>query len=382
MGEHDPSVLSPDILDHLRRTVLPGAELVTGDAVADEGDLYWTLTWTAGGTAGPTWVVPQQSRYGLPYLEKWLLSGPDERWRRLVEGYRTGSLGGPGIHRLLVPPGRRADWEAFGWRNPIPPLVVAYIGGPRAWRKLVAGLIQRETAIPAMVVKVPLVETAKKYLRDEVAILNRLATEKPGMAPRSLQFDEVQGIAVEEAVNGLAAGPLLEPLHLPYLIQLAIPGRTISLRRRHTDLKARVDRLARADAGVKSIFARALEALDDDREIPAVWVHGDLHAGNMVLRKDGRLQAVDWAFAHVDGLPFYDIVRARLMVDLEDGDQALTLDLDDPVLGAYARALDVDPALAGKIVTLYAARRLAKLLDDGDMATAAIVERKLGAWMR
>lgn len=372
------AALSGAILNHLRNTAFPGAEIVMEGTPGDGSAYYWILA--PYGTESSAWVVPVEARYGAAFLGKWHPAQHHSYWSELAAAYADGSLGGRyGVHLLRVPADRNAYWAQFGWRSSIPPVVVAYLGSPRRWQKVVAGLVQRETGWPSMVVKFPLVRSARQYILDEAETLKALAAVRPGIAPRPLFLDEARAIATEEALQGDEAGELLQPLHLPFVCALVDPDSMCALSDYGNRLRVRADKLD-LDKAMKAALDRVSVLLDDDAQLPGVWVHGDLHAGNMVLRANGQVRAVDWAFARRGGLPFHDIARARLAGALAKPDAPLDAKVDRQCLDAYATALGVSPALYPRLIAWYTARTMLRHVEQGDEAEARVVTAKLKAW--
>ncbi len=375
--------LNRGVLESLCNTAFPGLEQVAHGSLGDGLDYYWALTGDGvDGSEGPVWVMPARKAYGLPFLEKWYPATTSSWWHELAQAYAAGRLNEyAGTFLLRMPPPPRAHWESLGWHSSIPPVLVGYAGALNPWQKVVAGLIQRETGIAAMVAKFPMSDEARTYIDKEAETLDLLQREMPGAGPRPILFDEDRGILVEQALSGESAGKLLQPLHLPFLLRLAQKGETTTLQRRAKALKERLGRIENPDEETTALIDGLCTLLDDATPLPAMWVHGDLHAGNMILRKQGVVQAMDWAFARRHGLPFYDIVRAQVQSKL--GREGETIDLPEPdeAHQAYARALDVDLTLYHKVVAYYTARHMLGRYRSGDIQEADRVRVKLGNWM-
>lgn len=74
----------------------------------------------------------------------------------------------------------------------------------------------------------PLVPSAGLAINHEADNLDVLAKEKPGQAPRNLFVDRKNGISSQEFIVGSPTGRRLTEDHVTYLVDLAIPGETIS----------------------------------------------------------------------------------------------------------------------------------------------------------
>ncbi|MEA5456667.1 aminoglycoside phosphotransferase family protein [Sinomonas sp. JGH33] len=64
------------------------------------------------------------------------------------------------------------------------------------------------------------------------------------------------------------------------------------------------------DSAMTGLVERTHELLEPMRSVPlpAVVEHGDLSHPNLIVRPNGRLQAVDWERSRTDGLPGHDLV--------------------------------------------------------------------------
>lgn len=376
--------MNADVLSNLRNTAFPQIEQVANGTLGDGADYYWALTSDgADGSDGPVWIVPARKNYGLPFLEKWYSASVSKRWRRLARAYRNDRLGEhAGAFLLRMPPPPADYWAEMGWPGSIPPVLVGYAGSlGKPWQKVVAGMVRRETGIAAMVAKFPMSDTARDYIKTEADTLERLERELPGAAARPILFDREKGILVEEALNGEPAGKLLHPLHLPFLVRLARKDRITNLHKRVRSLREHLDRVENPGNDTISITDQVCEKLDDKTELPAMWVHGDLHAGNMILRKQGVVQAMDWAFAKRRGLPFYDIIHAKLLNKLEKEGDTIGLPEPDDVHHAYANALKVDIGLYRKVAAYYVARHMLDRYISGKEQAGDMIRIKLKNWM-
>lgn len=196
------------------------------------------------------------------------------------------------------------DWRAFGWRHPSDPEPLVYVGtrGPR--RKAVVHLIEPACHACELIVKVPLGEAAKQAIRHEAQTLLELQREGFAAAPRLIELDEVAGIASQTVVTGARArlkltrevAVLLQSLdRQPECLSLCYVASALLPKLIDLDVSA-------ADA---ACLGRALDALDDDAQLPAVRLHGDFAPWNIKLR-NGAASLVDWEDSQGHGLPLHD----------------------------------------------------------------------------
>ncbi len=233
--------------------------------------------WVIPGRRGPRWIVPQNPRHGWPVLKQWRPYDPlsRQKWALLTAAYRTGNLGHvPGIEAVGV--AGEAEWSRLGWNGGAPPVPAVYIGTPGPARKAVATLVAADNGTPMSVVKAPLGPRAAERVLREAEVLERLAVEKPGMAPRIVCADRKRGVTVQEPIVGRLSGRRLSGGHLGWLERLRGGATETSLATHVGRLRARLVALDRdaGDAGeAGDPIACALDAIADEAPLPAGWVH-------------------------------------------------------------------------------------------------------------
>lgn len=137
---------------------------------------------------------------------------------------------------------------------------------------------------------------------------------------------EGQPVGEEGLPEGEAArfGSFLRALHQPAPKDApGNPYRGVPLTQRAEDVEARMRRAAGATDlltdGLRAIWTRALEA---PASPGSMWIHGDLHPGN-VLAADGRISGViDWGDLTA-GDPATDLASAWILFDDASGREAL-----------------------------------------------------------
>ncbi len=306
--------------------------------------------WVVPGRHGPRWIVPENPRDGMAVLAHWRPYGLISRlkWAALTAAYRAGQLGRvPGISGLGIAGAGTADWGHLGWRGAAPPVPSIYIGTPGPAQKAVATLVADGAAVA--VAKAPLGPLAASGILHEAAMLERLATEKPGMAPRLLHTDRDAGIGVQEAVMGRPCGRRLGAAHLGWLAGLRMTGAETSL----AEWVGRFDPPQGCD-----VVRRALDAAADTTSLPAHWEHGDFAPWNLKWRGRGQIAALDWEEARPGGLPLLDLLHFDAMQSyLFASTPRLGRFSDLPAgISAYAGSWGVGAALWRKLRLFYLAR--------------------------
>jgi aminoglycoside phosphotransferase (APT) family kinase protein len=166
----------------------------------------------------------------------------------------------------------------------------------------------------ALVVRMPRRAVAVALLTHEQRWLPELASRLPLPIPAPMRVGTptarypapwsvlpwLRGVAANEqpcrANQAETLALFLKRLHLPAAPELPRnPVRGISLRERAGVIEERLERVARktklVTARIRAVWREALEAAPDTQD---TWIHGDLHARNVLVDR-GRLSAViDW----------------------------------------------------------------------------------------
>ena len=228
------------------------------------------------------------------------------KWAPLMGAYRSGLLGCIlGIGEIVVAPPDGADWLHLGWQTRPGPKPVVHVGTPSAVQRFVASLVDPGSGEVKAIAKAPIGAHAAMRILHEADMLERLAKEMPGLAPRPLFRNAKRGIATEEALRGRYPGRKLTATHFTFLEQLRIPGAMTSLRDGVEGLRPALVLLPPEKA---QTIGRLLDGLDMPTPLPAVWLHGDFAPWNLFLR-NGKLVAYDWENAQARGLPLFDAMH-------------------------------------------------------------------------
>lgn len=299
-----------DLVTQVCRQVFPSGGEITWnpDDVAPEYR-YWVIS----GNRGPRWIIPNNPKYGWPFLTQWTPYNVGSRtgWKLLMAAYRTGLLALlPHAKAIGFTVGTGEAWDHIGWTSPYSPKPVIYVGSPGTARKAVAGLINPDGQCTG-VAKFPLAAEAGSAITREASILNRLATEKPGLAPRILIHDEESGISVQEAFEGEPTGRKLTEAHVTWLLNMIVRGETVSLREAAGLLGRESEAIQDLDQETRTTLDGILSKIDDPSLLPVAWVHGDFAPWNLKQGPDGTLRAIDWEESSPRGLPLYDLIYFR-----------------------------------------------------------------------
>jgi thymidylate kinase len=371
------AILSSVVTSVAKKVFPEGTELCLGDKTDPPGSRFWVIP---GKAEEPRWILPYDSKYALPFLQQWRPYNLFSRikWQFLMVAYRGKRLSCvPGVVALRIIVPEKSNWEHLGWPLAKPPVPVIYVGTPGPNRKAVLGLIDSQKGKVTSIGKVPLGPSAGLANNHEVDILDTLAKEKPGRAPSNLFVDRRNGIATQEFFYGSPTGRRLTERHVAFLVDLAIPGETISLREVVKDLGRQIKSLEHIDREARTVLERTLGEADDPSLLPAVWEHGDFAPWNLKSGTNGSLQAVDWEAASRQGLPLFDLVYFHSIQAFLFGEKELFPKWFRALLSQYLERLGIAPGMTRKIIRACIVRDWLRRHEEGDRARAAFLLRTL-----
>jgi len=343
-------LLSNVVYSIVKKVFPEGTELCLNGKKCPPESRFWMIPGKGG---GPRWIIPQQPEYGLPILNQWrpydLFS--HIKWKCLLTAYRVKNLGYlPGVVplRLIVP--EKNNWEHLGWHSIKHPTPVIYVGTPGPSRKTVFGLVNSQDGAVTSYGKAPLGPSSRLAINHEVDILDTLAKEKPGRAPRIFFIDRANGLTTQEFFSGKPSGRILTENHVAFLVDLVISGETISLREVVEDLGPQIKILEDIDSKARTLLERVLEEIDDTSPLPAVWVHGDFAPWNIKKAAKGSLRVIDWEDSSRKGLPLFDLYYFHSKQMFLFGENELFPKLFGRLLKLYLEQLSIVPAMTEKII--------------------------------
>jgi hypothetical protein len=338
---------------------------------------YWVIPGKGG---EPRWILPDDPAHTFGFLSQWrpydILSRI--KWKLLMIAYRGKSLGCvPRVVplRMVVPEGKH--WVHLGWALADPPVLIIYVGTPSPHRKAILCLVDSENGRILSIGKVPLGPVADLAINREAVNLEKLAREKPGRAPGTLFLDRKNGITTQEFIAGSPTSGSLTESHLEYLIDLAIPGETMSLHREVETSENKIRALGNIDPKDRTVLMKALAEADDPAPLPAVWEHGDFAPWNLKRVNDGSLRAIDWEESSRAGLPLFDLVYFHLIQALELKGQEIFPALFVTILNRYLERMGIAQEMAGKIVRASIVRCWLRFHEAGDGVRADFFIRRL-----
>jgi hypothetical protein len=364
-------------------------EAIVNKVFPDETEIYseakegrpTSKYWVIPGKGGePRWVLPDDPAHTFGFLEQWrpydFLSRI--KWKLLMIAYRGKRLGCvPGVVPLCVVAPDDKHWDHLGWALADPPVLIIYVGTPSPHRKAILCLIDSKNGRVLSIGKVPLGPVADRAINREADNLEKLAREKPGRAPGTLFLDRKNGITTQEFIAGLPTSGRLTESHLDCLIDLAIPGKTMSLHREVETSENKIRALGNISPNDRTILMKALAEADDPAPLPAVWEHGDFAPWNLKRTKDGSLRAIDWEESSHAGLPLFDLVYFHLIQALELRGQEIFPTLFVNTINRYLERMGIAREMAGKLVRASIVRCWLRFHEAGDGARADFFIQRL-----
>jgi hypothetical protein len=346
-----------------------------------KGDLSGSRFWMIPGKEGePRWILPHDTDNALYFLHQWQPYKLFSRikWKFLLAAYSGKGLKlVPGVIPLRIVSPEKSDWKHLGWNSRNLPVPIIYVGTPGPSRKLVLALFDSEKKAITSIAKVPMGPCAGRAINHEADILNSLTNEKPERAPRSLFIDRQNGIATQEFFAGKPTGRILTENHVTFLLDLVIPGETISLSEVGENLRENLETLEHIDSKTRSVLENVLEDVDDPSPLPAVWEHGDFAPWNIKKFLNGSLRVIDWEASSRRKLPLFDLIFFQSAQMFLFGDKEMFPKSIKRLLYQYLGQLEIAPSLTKKIIKACIAQDWLRFHETGDWPRADFLLRTL-----
>lgn len=256
----------------------------------------------------PRWLLPEGHKLTDDAFLGW---GPYRAGSRLAwTGAKTllrwgGSAGLAACGSKRVNWNFDCDWRALGWSNPADPVLLIYLGTPGERRKAVLHLLNSQSGVCELIVKVPLTTGAASAIAREAATLRSLERQGFTAAPRLVQYDGGRHVSSQTVMQGVRCGMKFNREVADLLQLLQLPGQTTILAETAHELIQLKNRLNLSEAA-DSLITSAITELHDGTVLPAYRIHGDFAPWNIRLSLGGAAALVDWEAARPYGLPLHD----------------------------------------------------------------------------
>jgi hypothetical protein len=253
-------------------------------------------------------------------------------------------------------------------------------------RKVITYLFPRGRTRPDLVVKMTREPSHNERLLNEERALIQVAEQQladVGTAPVA-RFSADHGSLRLVAETAIEGSPLTDAANRSgvadayrWLIELSarsVDRGPAATARRAASIEGIVNEVVRVYRPPPSTGRRLEEAarrvIDAADALPTVFMHGDAHVWNVLLRPDGRVAFLDWEAADADGMPLWDLYhfarswaiagarfrrrrrRPHALLRSMMGDE-----LTRSAVATYIDRLAIDPPLVGPIMTLCWAHR-------------------------
>ena len=212
------------------------------------------------------------------------------------------------------------------------------------------GLVDPSARRLVAVAKVPLGVLSRQAIAHEADILARLEREKPDIAPRLLYVNNETGVAVQEAMGGMPTARKLSLAHVDWLLNMAIPGETISLKEYAEGLAERISKLDDNHQEPCDALVSMLSGINASSILPVVWVHGDFAPWNLKRGQDGAITAVDWEMSFPKGLPLFDLVYFGSIQAFLFKEKRIVPASMKALLRQYLDNLGIDPGISQTLI--------------------------------
>lgn len=320
--------------------------------------------------AEPRWIIVGDPRPAAAVLRSWrpFKMGTRLRWSAVVAAASVRALARlPGVvtSRVSIHP---AYWRRFlpDWEDDW--TLVLHIGNPSHTRKATVFFAGQGGRCKAAA-KVPLCDGAAQAILNEADVLGKLGNSD--YHPSPLSEDREKGIAAQSWLDGKPVGRKLTSAHMELLGRFAVPGATTRISNRREAIAAELES---ADLPFdRTVMARALDLLDDDRQLPAFVEHRDFAPWNLKRLPGGSTGAIDWEWAVLRSLPCQDIFRYFYIQDaLFNGPGDVWGMLNrHPLVQAHLRRFEIPAESVAALAMHY---QLRVLVSDWKSGNAGLAE--------
>lgn len=317
------------------------------------------------GKGAARWLLPSERGHFDSVLASWTPYRLSSRifWSAVRAANRLGALAIlPNVRALHSRYVKEADWRALGWEGKRDPQPVIYVGTPGPARKAVIHLVDPESGVCRMVVKVPLASGAKDAILRESNVLRALALQHFSCAPRLLHVDDARGITTQTFLAGKPGGRRFEASYWDLLASLMLPNERTSVLDHAVQWQEEL-LLSEIPKNDLALISSCLGELSDARPLPACWVHGDFAPWNIKHCSSGVVALLDWECSQWRGLPLYDAFHFLHMQDFLFGSRP-TLHRGD--VEGFARTIGLDSQQVRRLEIAYLSHAYAKGISQGE----------------
>ena len=337
--------------------------------VPDRGVPLTLLAINAHGA--PRWVLSDEGSALDAVFANWSPYRASSRfgWSAVRLAHRAGMLNAlPRVETIDLQLRTAIDWQALGWNAGAPPVFAIYVGTSGPTQKAVLHLVNRSSRQCEAIVKVPLGKSAQDAIVREAQNLSSLTHGQRNRAPALLFLDRERGLAAQQFIPGTPGSRRLRAEYLELLRSLISADKSTALGEHATACQQALASCA-GNNNAETLRA-AMAALDDDRPLPACWVHGDFAPWN-IRQHPGRPPAlVDWEQAQPDGLPLHDAYHFLHIQDFLFGSASA---LHANALMDFAASLGLTPDQCRKLEIAYLTQTYLHCRSRDDASRSAYV---------
>jgi hypothetical protein len=253
---------------------------------------------------------------------------------------------------------------------------VIQVGNPSRTRKITLFLLEGNSV--CAVIKVPLTKDAVTAVADEAKTLRAMSALQPAI-PQFICYDPSSGWSVQNWVHGSPSSRKFTSMHRDFLLQLVLPGSSISLKSAMEKSSVIREGTMRPSADKKRLEA-AFEEMSDTCSLPRTVVHGDFTPWNIKII-DGKLRIVDWESAQLIGLPLQDICHFFYRQDylFQEAKDLPAILLRHLEVERYLGELSISRTSALRLILYYLVDMYCRYLSNGEDAAYSYVLQQIDA---
>jgi hypothetical protein len=330
------------------------------------------------GNAGVRWIVPSSSHSCLQILSSWRPYNLAARvkWQVIeIMSYVSLLRYLPDTECFTFPTSQLSAYlRKLGLPEDLTPVI--QVGNPSRTRKITLFLLKGSSV--CAVIKVPLTKDAVTAVADEAKTLRAMSALQPAI-PEFICYDSSSGWSVQNWVHGSPSSRKFTSRHREFLLQLVLPGSSISLKSALRKNSLIQEGAMRPSADKRRLEA-AFEEMSNTCPLPQTMVHGDFTPWNIKII-DGKLRIVDWESAQLKGLPLQDICHFFYRQDYLFGEakDLPAILLRHPEVERYLAELSISRISALRLILYYLVDTYCQHLSNGEDATYNYVLQQIDA---
>ena len=198
----------------------------------------------------------------------------------------------------------------FGYKDFERPIVAFFIGTKGKHQKLICLILSKSNRDKFIAIKYPLGKESWNQIMKEYKILNKLKSYNNFYSPEPLKIDYQKRFYIQKCINGSNSVILhLKKAHYHFLASLMIRDKIIDLEKIRKELInfLQENNQVISDCNMKDKLNQCIKETNWCGHINQTITHGDFTPWNIIFTKNNLIKVIDWEYASISGLPFYDL---------------------------------------------------------------------------